>query len=81
MYLLPCQHKLVDKPSGSKSLLNFFKSIISTSLHPPYNSHASTDFVLILLKQVMFLSDEWPMLETLDYTIRICSTPTFLYFD
>ena len=21
------------------------------------------------------------MLETLDYTIRICSTPTFLYFD
>ena len=29
----------------------------------------------------MFLSDEGPMLETLDYTIRIGSTPTFLYFD
>ena len=28
-----------------------------------------------------FLSDEGPMLETLDYTIRIGSTPTFLYFD
>ena len=29
----------------------------------------------------LFLSDEGPMLETLDYTIRIGSTPTFLYFD
>ena len=28
-----------------------------------------------------FLSDEGPMLETLDYTIRIGSTPTFLYFE
>ena len=27
------------------------------------------------------LSDEGPMLETLDYTIRIGSTPTFLCFD
>ena len=26
-------------------------------------------------------SDEGPMLETLDYTICISSTPTFLYFD
>ena len=26
-------------------------------------------------------SDEGPMLETLDHTIRIGSTPTFLYFD
>ena len=26
-------------------------------------------------------SDEGPMLETLDYIIRIGSTPTFLYFD
>ena len=29
----------------------------------------------------LFLSDEEPMLETLDYTIRIGSTSTFLYFD
>ena len=29
----------------------------------------------------MFLSDEGPMFETLDYFIRIGSTPTFLYFD
>ena len=29
----------------------------------------------------MFLSGKGPMLETLDYTIRIGSTPTFLYFD
>ena len=30
---------------------------------------------------IFFLSDEGPMLETLDYTIRIGSIPTFLYFD
>ena len=29
----------------------------------------------------LFLSHEGPMLETLDYTIRIGSTPTILYFD
>ena len=29
----------------------------------------------------MIFSDEGPLLETLDYTIRIGSTPTFLYFD
>ena len=29
----------------------------------------------------LFLSDEGPMLETLDNTIRIGSTPTFLYFE
>ena len=29
----------------------------------------------------LFLSDEGPMLETLDFTIRIGSTPTFSYFD
>ena len=29
----------------------------------------------------LFLSDERPMLEALDCTIRIGSTPTFLYFD
>ena len=36
---------------------------------------------LIILNRLIFLSDEGPMLETLDYTIRIGSTPTFLYFD
>ena len=29
----------------------------------------------------LFLSDEGPMLEMLDYTIHIGSTPTFLYFN
>ena len=28
-----------------------------------------------------FLSDGWPTLETLDYTIRSVRTPTLLYFD
>ena len=32
-------------------------------------------------KDGLFLSDEGPMLETLDYTMRIGSTPTILYFD
>ena len=32
-------------------------------------------------KTAWFLSDEGPMLETLDYTIRIGSTLTILYFD
>ena len=44
---------------------------------------------LFLRKLFLFLrkqfrqreTDEGPMLETLDYTIRIGSTPTFLYFD
>ena len=31
--------------------------------------------------ETLFLSDERPMLETLDYTIRIGSTTTFLYFN
>ena len=29
----------------------------------------------------MFLSDEWPTLETLDFIIRFGSTTTFSYFD
>ena len=29
----------------------------------------------------MFFSDEGPTLKTLDFTIRIGSTPTFLYFN
>ena len=29
----------------------------------------------------MFLSDEGPTLKTIDFAIRIGSTPTFLYFD
>ena len=29
----------------------------------------------------MFLSDEGPTLETLDFAFRIGSTPTFLYFE
>ena len=33
------------------------------------------------LVPVVFLSDEGPTLETLDFTIRIGSTPTFSYFD
>ena len=34
-----------------------------------------------MFRALAFLSDEGPVLETLDYTIHIGSTPTFLYFD
>ena len=33
------------------------------------------------MENFLFLSDEVPTLETLDFTIRIGSTPTFSYFD
>ena len=33
------------------------------------------------MQRETFLSDEGPPLETLDFTIRIGSTPTSLYFD
>ena len=39
-----------------------------------------TESVVLHWAMFLFLSDEGPMLETLDYTIRIGSTPTFLYF-
>ena len=42
-----------------------------------YLSYKFTRFFIPFL----FLSDEGPMLGTLDHTIRIGSTPTFLYFD
>ena len=42
---------------------------------------ANTDIVVSFFFCFFFLSDEGPMLETLDHTIRIGSTPTFLYFD
>ena len=42
-----------------------------------YLSYKFTRFFIYFL----FLSDEGPILETLDHTIRIASTPTFLYFD
>ena len=38
-------------------------------------------YIYIYIYVFLFLSDEGPMLETLDYTIRIGSIPTFLYFD
>ena len=42
-------------------------------------SHKFTRFLNLFF--VSILSDEGPTLETLDYTIRIGSTPTFFYFD
>ena len=44
-----------------------------------YPSYKFTRFFIYFL--FLSESDERPMLETLDHTIRIGSTPTFLYFD
>ena len=44
-------------------------------------SHFQRFGLKIFVLAAKFLSDEGPMLETLDHTIRIGSTPTFLYFD
>ena len=61
----------VHKISG---MFNIFKITVSFNTHFCSSIH--------LFKNLFgFLSDEGPMLETLDYTIRIGSTPTFLYFD
>ena len=45
-------------------------------LQRDYLSYKFTRFFIYFL----FPSDEGPMLDTLDHTIRIGSTPTFLYF-
>ena len=42
-----------------------------------YLSYKFTRFLIYFL----FLSDEGPTLEALNFTIRIGSTPTFSYFD
>ena len=44
------------------------------SVRPVFN-------VELFMYQVLFLSDEGPTLETLDFAFYIGSTPTFLYFD
>ena len=41
----------------------------------------ATIMLYIYIHFVLCISDEWPTLETLDFTIHIRSTPTFLYFD
>ena len=41
----------------------------------------SEQYYISELHIYIFLSGEGPMLETLDFTIHISSTPTFSYFD
>ena len=49
-----------------------------TTMHILYILNKYTPYNIYLY---IFLSDEGPMLETLDHTISIGSTSTFLYFD
>ena len=58
-------------------LLLFLSPKLAYFLSRDYLLYKFTWFFIYFL----FLSDEGPMLERLDYTIRIGSTPTFLYFD
>ena len=64
----------------------------ATEAHPPMEvlrahhfskelGQGSTLLKVNIQLNSLFLSGEGPMLETLDYTIRIASTSTFLYFD
>ena len=45
------------------------------------SKNSSKNIIIGFLFIFCFLSDEGPTLETLNYTIRIGSTTTFLYFD
>ena len=51
--------------------------LLFAHVHVEISSNNQINYIYIII----FLSDEGPMLETLDHTIRIGSTPTFLYFD
>ena len=55
--------------------------IVSLSWLAYFLSRDYLSYINSFLSLFLFLSDEGPMLETLDYTIRIDNTPTFLYFD
>ena len=61
--------------------LNCRATGLSTSLF--YHMHDYLSYInsLSFFIYFLFLSDEGPMLKTLDNTIRTGSTPTFLYFD
>ena len=54
---------------------------VSSELTVPANRHLYIRSVKKEMKCILILSDKGPMLKTLDYTIRIGSIPTFLYFD
>ena len=57
--------------------------IVSLTWLAYFLSHDYLSYInsLGLFIYFLFLSDEGPMVETLDYTIRIGSTRTFLYFN
>ena len=59
--------------------LLLFLTWLAYFLSHDYLSYINSLYFLFIY--FLFLSDEGPMLETLDYTIRIGSSPTFLYFD
>ena len=61
--------------------INQEKNFFWTALNLNFSDRRRHNHVTIFCHDKKFLSDEGPMLETLDYTIRIGSTPTFLYFD
>ena len=53
---------------------------VSSELTVPANRHLYIRSVKKEMKCILILSDKGPMLKTLDYTIRIGSTPTFLHY-
>ena len=57
--------------------------IVSLTWLAYFLSHDYLSYInsLGFLIYFLFFSDEWPTVETLDFTIRIGSTQTFSYFD
>ena len=66
------------KVCGSKYCISYKSKHKKVGVLPIWIVKCNISSVLALH---LFLSDEGPMLQTLDFTIRIDSTPTFLYFD
>ena len=57
------------------------KGFTTTKIRGKCNATLYNSIYTLYIYYFLFLSDEGPMLETLDHTIRIGSTPTFLYFE
>ena len=67
-------------PPSEKTLTKFLRKIV-IKISQKFQKLGIISRGLACIGSSLFLSDEEPTLETLDYTIQIGSTPTFLYFD
>ena len=87
LYLQPMAHELrrtqfnVVKLKAYRSR-QYDATLVLKVIERGLKSYCVYDQTFVREKQNIFvLSDKGPTLETLDFTIHIGSTPTFLYFD